>query len=224
MSGKEKETLFGPTCMAEIAKMLRTKDQNRLRAFQAELARTGRRYRKTIAKTPLNLPNAPASLSLSQRIRWLERNVLKPTERLLDALDKNNQHMFATWPDDVSFPAFPNRPSLLNSLRQLHTFATILHDNLDWFRKENAPLNEEFRFDILFELTTLLRTHFPEVPISRGLRDREKGVIGSYPEFMSLAYFEIAGSKQRLEHQIKILVKDLGERTGSRGRTKAKSV
>lgn len=218
MGGNEKEALFGPTCMAEIAKVLRTKDQKRLKVFQAELARAGRRYRKAIAKMPLNLPSAPANLSLSQRIRWLERSVLNPTERLLHSLGKKSQHMFATWPDDVSFPAFPNRPSLLNSLRQLHTFAKTLHDNLDWFRKENAPLSEEFRFDILFELTTLLRTYFPEVPISRGVRDREKCVIGSYPEFMSLAYFEITRSKQQLEHQIKILVKDFGPKRVSRRR------
>lgn len=206
MANAEKDIFFGPACMRKIAEALQIQDQTRLSAFQVALAKIGRKYQKAISETPMNLPNAPADIPTTRRIEWLEVNVLNPSDRLLKALDENNRHMFATWPNDQKYPPFPDRRSLRKLITQLHAFADILRKQLSYYRDEQASLSQEFRSDLIYALTEALRDHFPKIRISRGKYHASIGMVGPYPNYIRHAFTEITNISERLDTRIKGMV------------------
>lgn len=203
-----KNDLFGTECMSKIVADLHLKNPSeaKLRAFQRDLRRLGRKFQRIISRTPLKFPQSPADLSLTRRIEWLDANVLNPSERLIKALEHQNRHMFSTWPDDEPFPPLPNLPQLRKSVRQLHLFARALRTQLGYYQKKRASLTQELRFIVVSDLTEVLLKHFPEVSFSRGTAQPRHGMVGPYPAFVRRAFREITGLHEQLDDPIRDVV------------------
>lgn len=76
---------FSDAWLVEFRKIVG--DGEGLEALRAELAEIGQRYRRVIETTPCDLPGAPCNKTLTQRIEWLDAQVLSPSNRLLAALE-----------------------------------------------------------------------------------------------------------------------------------------
>lgn len=98
--------LFNAEIMAELAVIVRMSDQSAIALFRADLVDRCAHYCAVIATLPCDLPDAPFNLSLTKRAEWLETNVVKPSERLLDAIEDEMKPMFSTWPYPLTVPVF----------------------------------------------------------------------------------------------------------------------
>lgn len=130
--------------------------------------------------------------------------VIKPAERLINALDGENAPYFSTWPDDTGVPQTLERPELSEALAKLMEFAVALKGELEVQLAEPAPQTFELKSAIVHNLISILMKNFPELPLSRGRYDRkEKRAIGSTPEFVRRAFFEITEQHDELAEDIK---------------------
>lgn len=181
--------------MAELRKTLRLADRahdERVKHLQTRLQEVSRLYRRVIATTPSDLPNAPMNRSLTQRANWLETQVINPLQRLAEALDPIQRPMFSTWPEDSKPPSIPNFDALREQLEERSIFADYLHKCLRYQQSESAGHSQEIRAMLIYDIVRVLVEIVPEVPPSRGTYDAvEKRYLGSFPEAVIAIYHEI---------------------------------
>lgn len=91
--------LFGDAVMQEIAEIAGVANKTAIADLQARLKSVGTEYRRIISITPCDLPGAPSADTLSQRLAWVDAQLLNPITRLLEALDPESRHLLSLWPE-----------------------------------------------------------------------------------------------------------------------------
>ena len=195
---------FDAETMAELASIVRMSDQSAIALFRADLVDTCAHYRAVIATMPCDLPNAPFNLSLTKRAEWLETNVVKPSERLLGAIENEMKPMFSTWPYPLTVPVFRDNINLKNELADLLASSTHLRDWLRSQQADDAGHSQELRQEIFNDVARLMRKHCPTVNPSRGVNDPElRRRVGVYVEAMQLIFGKITGVVENLDRLIR---------------------
>lgn len=184
-----------------------TREHPAFPGFQVSLRRLGLNVRSVIRSTPLKFPESPFRLSLAQRQDWLRRNVQKPAETLIKALNEQNKPHFSTWPDhDFQIP-YEKINEVGNLLPDLLAAANNLHDHLQYYReleKERAEHTTELKYEIVSDLIDLFAKFFPELPRTRGTYDNDlRRFTGPFPFYVQEAYLEITGVWEGLDRPIR---------------------
>jgi len=93
---------FGQEALQEIAAIAGVADDiDAVEQLRAALVPMGRAYRRIIAMVPSELKGAPGQESHSERLEWLDTQILNPLKRLLPALAEDRRYMFSMWPQEV---------------------------------------------------------------------------------------------------------------------------
>jgi hypothetical protein len=155
-------------------------------------------WKERIATSVGDFPNSGIRATPSKRSRWLERNVLKPSEKLLAALGDDNRPYLSDWgalyvnPEPLSDKKLQ---ALADRLLELRAYADVLMHDLNSQIAEGAPTTGEMRYEIVFGLLQLFKKHRPKEDISRGTFDERW--IGDLPEFVAASYFQITGERSQ---------------------------
>lgn len=200
---EEAQALFDKATMAELKAMLSVSNGAAASAFQADLIDLCAHYRAIITTLPCDLPDAPFNLSLTKRAEWLETNVIKPSERLLTAIDDEKRAMFSTWPYPLTVPEFRNNATLKSELNALRDSAIQLLDSLRAQQSDDAGHSQELRAEVFASIARALRKH-SEVQPSRGVYDPElRYRVGNYVDAIRLIFKKITGASDNLDRLIR---------------------
>jgi len=138
--------------------------------------------------------------------------VIKPAERLFTALAEENSPYFSTWPNDTGITDVLHPQKLKEELQKLLDFAVALRGELECQLAEPAPQTFELKADIVGNLLSIAKKNFPEMRFSRGQYNRkERKMMGSIPEFVRRAFFEITELHDELAEDIKDTLADAWE-------------
>jgi hypothetical protein len=196
--------LFGDTTMAEIATIARLTDPVRIKAFQQRLRLIGQEYRRIIATTPCDLPGAPSTHTHSERLDWLDTQLLNPIEKLLDAIAPSHRHMLSLWPEEVADEIMPDLAATADRLRDLQKLGWHLAATIAAYRKVDLPFGPFIRFQIVAAAAAALDEHAPNLKPSRGTYDATtKQYHGHYPAIVRRIFLEITGLNEQLDRLIK---------------------
>ena len=118
--GKDAAELFGDAVITKIAKPAKVTGRDAIDKLAVVLREFGTEVRATLASMPSTfIPPSPFDATLSERIGWLDTEVLNPLERLIGALGQDNRAWFSMWPYDVVSelkPDFDHLPPALDAL------------------------------------------------------------------------------------------------------------
>ena len=170
--------------------------------------------RQILQCSPSAFSISPLNLSATQRITWLTRNVLRPIERLEDALLEQNRPHFVHWEDALFFNSETSPPKgnedLLSRLHELKNLANGIVVSLERDLEMKVETTDEIRFSIVFGCIHDLHDFYPDFPLSRGNWDPElKQMIGTLPEFVRRIFLEITGHHEQLDGPIQLVLKDM---------------
>ncbi len=164
--------------------------------------------RRVIEMTPSSFQLSPFNVTATQRIEWLNTNVIRPIERLKVAGDRENLPYFHHWEDGAD-PKCMIADELLADLAELRAKAEDLTESLQIEIQQDISHSSEIRFDIVFNALGDLHEHFPEIKLSRGNWDREyKCSFGRVPDYVRRVFFEITEQNEKLDGVIKDVVAD----------------
>lgn len=192
--------------MAELGGIISVSDDFPASHFQKDLESLRKKYAEIIGELPCDLPGSPydQSISLTQRSKWLEVQVIRPIDKLKAALENENVPMFSTWPYPISEIEFPDREGLRSELAKLLDYSKILHRDLQGQQKGNEGHNQEIRQEIFSDIVLLMREHLPDLEISRGVYDSEsREYVGQYVEALRYIFHKISGVHDQLDRLIK---------------------
>lgn len=197
--------LFDDAAMAEIAKLARTDvDQDAITILQAKLRKVGEEYRRIISITPSSLRGAPSTHTLSQRLDWVDAQVLNPIERLLEALDPENRHLLSLWPEEPDPELIPDYDDIAEGLRSMKLLGQNLAIILAKYRYHDLQPGPMIRYNIVAAIAAVLDENLPTLRASRGTFDpNTKRFHGPYPEVMRRIFQEITGTYEQLDALIK---------------------
>jgi hypothetical protein len=200
----EAEALFDSAATSELVAMLGIKGEAATKAFQTELIDLCAHFHEVIATLPCDLPSAPFNLSLTKRADWLEANVVKPGQRLLEAIQTENRPMFSTWPYPLDPPKFRDNMKLMAELSELVAEADELRQGLRNQQAEDAGHSQELRQEVFSAIARLLQKHCPDVKPNRGVYDPDlRRRIGVYVDAMRLIFGKITGVEENLDRLIR---------------------
>lgn len=145
---------------------------------------------------------SPFDMSATQRITWLQRNVLHPVERLESALAHENSPHFVHWEDQLREPQDGNAPvdrvDLLSGLAALKAQAKDVISKLECDLGMKVQTTDEIRFTIVYNAIWDLHDFFPEFPLSRGNWDADlKRMIGILPDYVRRVFLETTGQHEQ---------------------------
>lgn len=199
----EAASIFGRETIAELAGIVRMSDKSAIAAFQAHLIDMCSHYREVISTLPCDLPNAPINMSLTKRAEWLETSVVKPSERLLGAIEDEMKPMFSTWPYPLTVPVFRDNSRLKNELEDLLASSTHLRDWLRSQQADDAGHSQELRQEIFIAIVKVMREHCSTVKPSRGVHDPVlRRRVGVYVDAIRLIFSKITGVEENLDRLI----------------------
>jgi hypothetical protein len=185
--------------MSDIMASVAAPDQSIKLSLQTDLRELATDYLTAALTTPLKISISPPNETLSKRARWVELNLVKPTQRLLNALSDDNAPLRSEWPDPMNAPA-PDRAVLLEELRKLYDRADELqHVIAD--RAPNTNHTQEFKADLIQAITKLFRHYFPHLPITRGVRQKKR-----FNVFLELCADEIFPGISITDHRVKDVI------------------
>lgn len=156
---------------------------------------------------------SPFDMSATQRIMWLQRNVMHPVERLEIALETQNKPHFVHWeeeslgtrgtfiPEDID--------STLAGLAALRDQAEALIAKLRVDFRMKVPANDEIRFTIVYDAIWDLHDFFPDFPLSRGNWDPEHKQVGILPDYVRRVFLETTGDHEQLDGPIQLALQDV---------------
>ncbi|WP_282129716.1 hypothetical protein [Roseobacter litoralis] len=152
-------------------------------------------------------------MSLTQRITWLQRNVIKPIERLETALDPENVAHFAHWEEYGQFEQFDSA-ALLTKLNLLTDRAAKLEK---WLSGEvegsdsgKIAHTNEIRSYLVHVCLWDLKKSFPDFRIARGQWYKHLGqTVGIIPDYVRRVFHETTGHHEQLDGQIQEALKSL---------------
>lgn len=195
---------FDDSAIAELAKIIGMSDSDAIEDLRRDLVEIASHYRAIIAVLPCDLPDAPFNMSLTKRAEWLDINMVKPCERLLDALSDEQRPMFSTWPYPLTIPEFRDNTALKAELNAVLEFSRDLRASLQQQQSDDAGHNQELRAEIFASCARTLRRHRPELKPNRGVYDAKfRRRVGAYVEAIGLIYSEIAGQSDNLDRLIR---------------------
>lgn len=194
----------------EVRKILRLPEGGRFTAFAEELRAYANKMRRAVEATPSPFKNSPFDKSLTKRADWLATKIVRPTERILAALDDDNRPYLALWPDEALFKEPVDYDAITEHLNALHDRASNLRESLIAQAGEGLPHAHELRTDIVYRTIELFWFHYPEEKISRGTPDKEsRRMIGAVPEFARFCFEKITGNREQLDDLIRTVHNDI---------------
>jgi hypothetical protein len=152
-------------------------------------------------------------MSLTQRITWLRRNVLKPIERLEGALESENVAHFAHW-EEYGQHVQVNASTLLAELSSLKVRAASLEkwlsDEVEGKSSGKIAHTNEIRFYVVHVCLWDLKKSFPDFRITPGQWDKDLGqTVGIVPDYVRRVFYETTGQHEQLDSQIQEALKPL---------------
>lgn len=134
--------------------------------------------------SPLDIQGGPLSQTPDARKRKITSSVLRPAEKLIDALSDENLTVLSEWPDELP-SAPPNRHVLIEELTKLRNRTRDLFEVLDDRKRKGSPISQEFKIDFANALADVFERHFPNALHSRGGYDRTPRPSSEYQEFLN---------------------------------------
>lgn len=212
---KPDEQIFDEGCMIEIAEILGVGQRsNQLPNLQDALIKIGLQRRAEIRVTPMKYPGlAPFAATLNQRKNWLDRNAVKPAEKLLKALHENNAPYFSVWPDEATLKEIPDLQRLAELLTEFHAFSDRLHGCIEDLYETTGEKPEhtlEMSRAITFDVMAALCRFFPTVEIVRNPEGKKRKNEGSSTaqKFLRRAFFEVTGKHAQLTKELQLFIAD----------------
>jgi len=199
---------FGQEVLQEIAGIAGVADDiDAVERLRAALVPMGREYRQIIGMVPSELKGAPGHESHSERVEWLDTQILNPLRRLLPALAEDRRYMFWMWPQEVRPHDLPDWDLLVSNLGFLEDLARNATLAIAFYRHHELSMGPLLRYRIVSSAMDALEQALPELKPSRGTYDKDtKGFNGAYPDLIRAIYKEITGETEQLDRQIKELI------------------
>jgi hypothetical protein len=196
--------------MAEIASILGLAHGEQLDKLGSELKKYGIAIRQTIRSVPNGFPDAPFNESNTQRIKWIENNILTPVGKLLQAFEEKNAPRLSLWPEDRRMPSTIASERFIEELAEVREKAATLHFLLaEQIEGKLAP-NSELRYDIVSNLIASAIENYPDLKMSRGTYDKKlKAMIGQTPAYVRCGFKEITGLSEQLDEPTEQVLKSL---------------
>jgi hypothetical protein len=158
-------------------------------------------YRRVMATTP-------TEFSLSQRLEWLDTQVLNPLTKLIPAVGPDARKMFSMWPEEIEERLLPDLDEVGKHLEHLQLLARNVAIVVAKYRFHDLPFGQLIRYRIVDSIADAVAEALPQLKPSRGTYDKEtKGFNGIYPGLIRAIYQEITGESEQLDHLIKEQVK-----------------
>lgn len=211
--GPDGSEVFGEQCRQDVGGILRILNNDRFPAFWAALRENCLKIRRGIETTPNSFRIAPFDATLTQRLQWLQANVLNPIEKLKAAIAEDKQPHFHHW-EQYGNGEPPATPGLIAELENLERKATEI---AEWLEGDRSGArwgahshNDEIRYYIVFTAIEELRKHFPEVKLTRGNWDEGVRIMsGAVPDYVRRVFLETAGREEQLNGQIQLAISAL---------------
>lgn len=196
---------FGDGAILRIAGIAGvTNDPDAMARLTEVLIPLGREYRRVISITPSELDRSPSKDSLSERLDWVDRQVLNPLLRLIPALHPDNRFMLSLWPQEVAPDLMPDLDEVAKHLDHLQLLAQHVALMLVTYRRLDLPHGALIRHHIVAASVEALERALPDLKPGRGTYDKEtKGFNGVYPDVIRAIYKEITGEDEQLDRLIK---------------------
>lgn len=161
-----------------------------------------------IATTPNSFKKyAPFDTSLTQRVKWLDTNVLKPIERLENALDEKNDPHFRHWEQygDIEPLVGDDFSDALAVLKEkTQSLSNWMQQEIDGETAGKIAHTNEIRSYIVFVAMDEARKHFPDLKLSRGNWDeKHNAMMGRTPDYVRRVFLETTGAHEQLDNKIK---------------------
>ncbi|MGR3604812.1 hypothetical protein [Sulfitobacter sp.] len=200
----ELNELFGDAVMQEIAKVAGLADEAAIADLQTRLKAVGTEYRRVISITPCDLPGAPSDDTLSQRLAWVDAQLLNPITRLLEALEPENRHLLSLWPEEPDADLIPDYDEIAERLKSLRILGQNLAIIIAKYRFHDLPPGPLIRYRIVAAIAEVLDEALPDLRPSRGTYDAStKQFHGVYPTLIRRIFLEITGLHEQLDRLIK---------------------
>ena len=142
--------LFSGKVMADIAKSANLTSRDDIDKLAVALREFGLEFRGVLASMPSDFTrHSPFDATLSERVDWLDTQVLNPLHKLLNALEPENRPYFSMWPHDVVEGLKPNLDELAEGLKVLQLMAQNTVISLVVHRRTKLPYNDFLRLRIV---------------------------------------------------------------------------
>ncbi|WP_338445849.1 hypothetical protein V5F89_11925 [Pelagerythrobacter marensis] len=199
--------------MQEIADIAGVAGKGAIADLQTRLKAVGTEYRRVISITPCDLPGAPSGDTLSQRLAWVDAQLLNPVERLLEALEPENRHMLSLWPEEPNADLIPDYDEIAEQLENLQLLGKNLAIIIAKYRFHDLPPGPLIRYRIVAAIAEVLDDALPDLRPSRGTYDvSTKQFHGVYPALIRRIFLEITGLHEQLDRLIKEQVDERRQR------------
>ncbi|MDH4415152.1 MAG: hypothetical protein QE484_17735 [Rhizobium sp.] len=139
-------------------------------------------------------------------MKWLDANVLKPIERLENALRSENDPHFRHWEEYGDC-----KPLITGGfLTELSALKAKAQNLSEWMKREIDGENagkiahtNEIRSYIVYIAIDAVRDHFPDIKLSRGNWDNKLKVMeGRTPAYVRRVFLETTGRHEALDSKI----------------------
>ncbi|MYM54448.1 hypothetical protein [Thalassovita mangrovi] len=156
---------------------------------------------RTIAKvfwvaamsSPLGVQGGPESQTPDARKRKITSSVVRPAEKLIEALSDESLTLLSEWPDELPSPS-PNRHALIEELTKLSNRARDLFEILDDRKRKGSAISQEFKIDFANALADVFERNFPNAQPTRGGYDRTPNPSSEYHAFLKACAQEVFGT------------------------------
>lgn len=199
--------IFGEVCRKEIGNILGVLSDERFPDFWHSLRTECLKIHSGIATSPNSFKRyAPFDATLTQRVKWLDANVLKPIERLENALRSENDPHFRHWEEYGDC-----KPLITGGfLTELSALKAKAQNLSEWMKREIDGENagkiahtNEIRSYIVYIAIDAVRDHFPDIKLSRGNWDNKLKVMeGRTPAYVRRVFLETTGRHEALDSKI----------------------
>ncbi len=190
--------------MAAIAAIPRDVEITDKAGLRNELKKFAQESRRIISITPCDLPGAPSNHTHSERLDWVDAQLLNPIERLEEALDPENRFLLSLWPEEVIDEIMPDFDEARRHLQELKNLGQHLAINIAQHRYAKLTFGNLIRFKIVAGICSILDEHWPSLRPSRGtFDDVSKRYEGNYPAVVRRIFREITGLNEQLDRLIK---------------------
>lgn len=202
------EGIFDDELVVKLAKLAKIAKPDAISGFSSALREFGAGARATLASMPSKFSmHSPFDATHSERIKWLDDQVLDPLDKLIEALGLHNRAWLSMWPQDVVDELRPDFDHLREELEGLQLMARNAVLNLVIHRRAKLLYNDLFRYHIVAQTAAILDDHAPDFKPSRGTYNREDMLSdGRYPFVIRTVFAEITGEWEKLDHLIQEMV------------------
>lgn len=195
--GGRDDDLFGPVWLDECIKEAGNIAEDQFLKLGARLKEFAGPFRNQIASVPSHFPSGPKNIDISNQRDWLGSEVIKPAEKLKNALSAENRHFFtsAMFNHSAYEPDFTEALRLLN---EIEDFAELAFIRLDMQANLDIRNSTQLQFEIVNGIVEI---------IEKQLSLYENRMSTRANVLVRLAFKEITGFHKQLDDDIKIAVK-----------------